>query len=76
MSIGNPGAIRVLSEIFAKEGSLAFLTVLDLDDMGMRGAKIWIGFNDYCKQDLDAFIKAVQSRDKEMLAMVNNRELN
>lgn len=73
MSEGNPGAMTVLVGLMKvpnlKPPGPLFL--LHLDDMNIRGSQIWVGYKDYCKEDMPAFAKAVQDRDPNMVAMIN-----
>lgn len=80
LSEGNPGAMSVMGQIM-KEKSLMemFPIALSLDAMGVRGCKIWVGFKDYCNQDLDKFCELVLNRDKKMLDTIEKemgRQLN
>ena len=68
---GNPGAIRVLIDM-QKEKEFGFEAALHLDDMNIKGWKIWVGFKDYCKQDLDKFYDLVMKRDKDMIKFIND----
>ncbi len=70
MAEGNPGAATVLAEILRKEHDLA--TILHLDDLQIRGWKIWYAFKDYCHQDLDKFISLVNERNKDMMEFIND----
>lgn len=70
MSEGNPGAINVLVGI-VKSSEDGIFSVLSLDDMNIRGTQIWVGFKDYCKQDLNAFVKALNDRDEKMVEAIN-----
>lgn len=70
MSEGNPGAVSVLAAIL-KDDDLGYITVLNLDDMNIRGAQIWIGFKDVCDGDLEKFVEKVKSRDEAMIAAIN-----
>lgn len=69
MAKGNPGAIRVCVELLKRENGL-FL-VLDLDDMGIRGSSIWLGYKDFAKEDIEVFAKACRDRDPEMIRIIN-----
>lgn len=70
MSEGNPGGLRVLIEV-AKHPEGGFLSLLNLDDMGIRGPMVWVGYKDHCGQDLNKFVKAVNGRDRAMIATIN-----
>jgi hypothetical protein len=69
MGEGNPGALRVLSGLAQRPNG--FMRVLDLDDMGMRGDMIWIGFKDFAGEDLDVLDAALRVRDPKLVAVVN-----
>lgn len=71
MAEGNPGAITVLSEILQKDPH-GLITVLHLDDMNIRGPQIWVGYKDFCGQDIHKFIECVKNRDGEMIDAINN----
>lgn len=69
MAQGNPGAITVLMQILSS-GPHGFLLLLDLDDMKIRGSSIWVGYKDFAREDLDAFMFSIESRDPEMLRVI------
>lgn len=71
MSEGNPGAITVLSEMLKSDEALGFFLILGLDDMNIRGTQVWIGYKDYCGQDINKFIEATKNRDPEMVRVIN-----
>jgi len=72
MSEGNPGAITALSEVIkADDASSGLVPILNLDDMGMRGAQIWVAYSDHCKKDIKVFMQAIKDRDPAMVATVN-----
>ena len=71
MGEGNPGALRVLMELNAKEP----LVFLGLDDMNIRGWQVWVGYKDYCKCDLDLFIKKIKERSLEMIDVINKEAM-
>lgn len=70
MSDGNPGAISVMVQMLDPDPMDAFGLLLSMDDMGMRGPAVWIGYKDYCNQDMAAFKKAVKDRDPAMLDLI------
>lgn len=69
MSEGNPGAMRVLMELLKTNDSIILL--LHLDDMNIRADQIWIGYKDYCGEDLDKFVTAIKARDPKMIETIN-----
>jgi len=71
MSEGNPGALSVICQIM-KDGPMEFMmTILDLDDMNIRGSQIWLGYKDHCEEDIEKFIECVKGRDKDMVETIN-----
>lgn len=73
MAEGNPGAVTVLAQLMkADEG---ILLILGLDDMNIRGTQIWIGFKDYCGNDIKKFSKCILERDKGMVEKINQEGL-
>ena len=71
MSEGNIGALTVLMGILKKSPREGFFSVLNLDDMNIRGEQIWLGYKDFCNQDLDRFIECAKKRDKDMIETIN-----
>ena len=69
---GNPGGLTILARILESRGLVGFDTLLHLDDMNIRGSQIWIGYKDYCKEDLNKFVEAVKRRDPEMVKLIND----
>lgn len=61
MSEKNPGALRVLMEIIQSKYGLQ--RVLDLDDMGIYGSQIWVGYKDHCGSNLEKFLELIKNRD-------------
>ena len=70
MSQGNPGALNVMCMMLKEHGAEAILTLLDLDDMNMRGPSIWVGYKDWAGCDLEKFMEAAKGRNPEMVAKV------
>lgn len=71
MAEGNPGAANVIGMILQNDQTKGLFTLLDLDDMNIRGPQIWVGFKDHCHQDLDKFVKAANDRDEAMIETIN-----
>ena len=71
MSAGNPGALSVLMK-FAQMGMDGFTHLLSLDDMGMSGAAIWLGFKDHCGEDFEKFKKCLSERDPQMVKTITS----
>lgn len=65
MAGGNPGALRVCMELLQKEHG--FMSLLFMDVEKIRGHRIWIGYNDICKQDIDVFAEKTLTRDQAFL---------
>ena len=70
LSAGNPGAATVCAQIVQADPVTGFMDLLHMDDMGMKGPAIWVGYKDFAGQDLNKFIKAIRSRDTAMIEMI------
>lgn len=71
---GNPGAITAMMQLMEACGGdpmEAFMPLLGLDDMNMRGSQIWAGFKYHCKGDAKAFLQCIKDRDPAMIETVN-----
>jgi hypothetical protein len=49
------------------------LDILHLNDMNMRGSQIWVGYKDYCGEELSRFLECVRAHDPAMVAKVNEQ---
>lgn len=67
MSQGNPGALRVSLEVLDHDKSRGFMDLLSLDDMGIRGSSIWLGFKDWAGENLDVFVQGIRDRSQPMI---------
>ena len=54
LSEGNPGALRVLMELFGKDGA-GFLDVFGCDSKRLYGSRIWMLYKDVCGEDIERF---------------------
>ncbi|MGN0748263.1 MAG: hypothetical protein ACI4L1_01085 [Christensenellales bacterium] len=74
MSEGNEGTMALLDRLIYKSNLIKFIgcTLIDLDDMNMRGDQIWVAFHGYCKNDITKFLKEVDARSEKMVTYVNN----
>ena len=70
MAEGNPGAISVLYDLMPKEH--AVICLLHLDDMNIRGSKIWIGYKDFCNSDIDLFYTLIMDCDEKMQKFISD----
>jgi len=68
---GNPGAATVIAELLKPEWEDGMMKLLHLDDMNIRGSQIWVGYKDYCGEDINAFREAIAARDPLMIAKIN-----
>ena len=73
MAEGNPGAVTVLAQLLKEENGIVL--VLGLDDMNIRGTQIWIGYKDYCGNDIKKFAEYILKRDKGMIEKINQEGL-
>lgn len=71
MSEGNPDALSVLTQMHQKKGPMAFMDMLSLDDMNIRGPQIWLGYKDHCGEKIDDFLKCIKDRDADMVKTIN-----
>ena len=70
MSARYPATLRVLIEMFDK-GQAGASAVYCLDDMEIRGWRIWLIFKYYCNNDLDKLIECAINKDKRMMESLN-----
>ena len=68
----NPSAVMVLMKMLRKLSYGAFSIILQMDDMNIRGAQIFVGYKFHCRSDLDLFIGCIENRDRKMLEAINN----
>ena len=73
LSEGNPGALTVLMALLKRQDTdpPGLITMLDLDDMGMRGSQIWVAYKDHCGHDIEKLVELCRSRDQDMIDTVN-----
>lgn len=67
MAEGNPGAVAAMFALVKEEPDRGFMAILALDDEGVYGSHIWMGYKDCCGQDAPKFLEACLSRDPVML---------
>ena len=73
LSEGNPGAAIVCTKILKADLERGVMDLLHLDEMGMKGPAIWVGYKDYAGEDLNLFIKAVRQRAPDMIKMIRQQ---
>ncbi len=72
MGKGNPGAIKVLSEVLQTHGEDVFSAVVQgLRVMKFEGPAVWVCYKDYAGQDLSRFVAMVRERNEDMQRLVN-----
>ena len=54
LSEGNPGALRVLTELFGEDGR-GFPDVIGCDSKRLYGSRIWVLYKDVCGEDIRRF---------------------
>ena len=71
MAEGNPGALIAIMRLLndTEDGILA---LLHLDEMGIRGYKIWVGYNDYCNNNLEKFYNCCLNREEKMRKFIED----
>ncbi len=62
MGEGNPGAMMACMELF-KMGSSGVVTILNLDDIGLYGEKLYMLWSDCCGRDAEKVVKVVKARN-------------
>ena len=62
MSEGNPGGLTVMINLLKSDAVEGFMYLLDLDDMGIYGSKIWLAYKDVCREDLEVLKTKIQDR--------------
>lgn len=62
MSEGNPGALMFCMELF-KMGSRGVATLINLDDIGLYGDRLYMLWNDCCGRSAEKAIKVVKARN-------------
>ncbi len=70
MAEGVPGASVLLSNV-VKTNISGWFRVMDLDSMNIRGSQIWLGYKDYCGENLDLFWDCVKKHDEKMIEAIN-----
>lgn len=68
MSNGNPDALSVAVHLI-HSGDI--LSLLDADDMNLRGENLWIAYKDHCGEDISLLSEKLRARDADMVATVN-----
>lgn len=72
MCEGNPGALNVLCSVIQSAGAEQALQVFEvMEDMNLRGPRIWLAFKDASRQDLNLMMERVLSRDPSLVETVN-----
>ena len=71
MAEGNPGATTVLMQLLTDDSINGALAIYWLDELEIRGWRIWFAFKDCCQQDLHKLYKSIISQDKEMINKIN-----
>lgn len=72
MAEGNPGAINVLMEMLKDEEINGALAIYWMDQLQIRGWRIWFAFKDCCEQDLHKLFECLLSQDKDMLKKIDD----
>jgi len=62
MGEGNPGAMMACMELF-KIGPSGAVTILNLDDIGLYGEKLYMLWNDCCGRDASKVVQVVEARN-------------
>lgn len=73
LSEGNPGAVTVLGTLVKEKPEDAPHVLDQIEQMNLGGPRIWLGYKDYCNQNLNRFVTCVLNRDEEMITLINER---
>ncbi len=65
---GNPGAMSVIIKLI---DAAKFDVIEEIKEMGMRGCQIWIGYKDFCHEDIEDFASRVSKKDGDMIDLCN-----
>jgi|688.fasta_scaffold2839228_1 hypothetical protein len=69
---GNPGAIRVLVDVYQSEGAKSALEIYRMmREMNITGPNVWLAFKDASGQDLQKMIASIKSNDPGLIATIN-----
>lgn len=62
MSEGNPGALTTCMELF-QLGTPGVVALINLDDIGLYGEKLYMLWNDCCGRDASKVVRVVEARN-------------
>jgi hypothetical protein len=75
LSEGNPGAVRVLMELYDAEKTMdpdsawgGFGPGFGLDNLDIYGSKIWILYKDVCSQNIEATLAVLRAHQLGILS--------
>jgi hypothetical protein len=71
MAEGNPGAINVMMQLLKDESINGALSIYWLDNLKIRGWRIWFAFKDCCQQDLHKLYNCLIHQDQTMIDKIN-----
>lgn len=87
MADGNPGAARVMADMFSQTPAIdpdnvlgGYGPVLFLDTLGIYGHRVWMLYKDVCGEDITktvAALRAVQmgiASNKKLMAAIDGKE--
>ncbi len=66
----NFGALMVINQFIELYPKSVLAKIIILEELNLHGPEIWIGYKDYCGQDINKFIECLDKRDMEMMAMI------
>ena len=65
ISKGNPGAIDVIAQLELVP------YVLVMDEMSLRGERVWIAYRDCCGEDIEKLKQLLRNRDAALTDIAN-----
>lgn len=67
-SEGNPGGLRIITELMQGETAPNKLKILlELDDLNIRGAQLWVAYKDVCDCNVEMLKQRLFNRDPELI---------
>lgn len=69
---GNRDAVAVTTLLIGELGVVgARRMMMDMAQMNIRGARLWLGYKEHCMEDIDRFIACIRDNDPKLVERVN-----
>ena len=66
----NPGALRAMCEMVRADQLMGPMALVFLDQNGMYGSQIWIGYAYHCKHNAKQFVELLIAEDAALLKIM------